>query len=197
MTEPALRDIAAASATAGPAFEARDMRFFADAMRARIGVVLPDAKAALVFRRLAPRVRELGFETFARYREHLADPHDAEWERVVALLTTNHSRFFREIHHFKLLDKHLEALLNARAKRIRLWSAACAGGQEPYSMAILLLRALGQRRDVDARVLATDVDNTALETAAAAIYPPEDIGRLPRFAREHLKQLHGKHHPRA
>lgn len=188
MTEPALRDIAAASATAGPAFEARDMCFFADAIRARIGVVLPDAKAALVFRRLAPRVRELGFETFARYREHLADPHDAEWERVVALLTTNHSRFFREIHHFKLLSRHLEEAFGRGVKRVRLWSAACAAGQEPYSMAMLIAHLKQGRPAVDARVLATDVDRTVLEAAAVGRYAPEDVGHLPRFARPYMTQ---------
>ncbi len=173
---------------AEPQADPADLAFFADAMRARTGVQLPETKRALIYRRLVPRLRELGLGSFADYRARLADQSDPEWDVVVNALTTNHSRFFREIHHFKLLDAHLAKLLDARAKRIRLWSAACAGGQEPYSMAILLLRALGQRRDVDARVLATDIDNTALETAAAANYPPEDVGRLPRFAREYLKQ---------
>ncbi len=173
---------------AEPQADPADLAFFADAMRARTGVQLPENKRALIYRRLVPRLRELGLGSFAAYRARLADQADPEWDVVVNALTTNHSRFFREIHHFKLLEAHLDNLLNARVKRIRLWSAACAGGQEPYSMAILLLRALGQRRGVDARVLATDIDNTALETAAAAIYPLEDVGRLPRFAREHLKQ---------
>lgn len=171
-----------------PAADPADLAFFADAMRVRTGVQLPETKRALIYRRLVPRLRELGLASFAAYRARLRDEADPEWEIIVNALTTNHSRFFREIHHFKLLDKHLVKLLNARAKRIRLWSAACAGGQEPYSMAILLLRALAGRRDVDARVLATDIDNTALTTAAAAVYPPEDVGRLPSFARAHLTQ---------
>jgi len=189
MTEAALRNIAAASATAGPAFGPKDMQFFADALRTRIGIVLPDAKAALVFRRLAPRVRELGFDTFAGYRKRLADPHDAEWERVVALLTTNHSRFFREIHHFKLLSRHMEEAFRRGVKRVRLWSAACAAGQEPYSMAMLLAHLTKGMPGIDARVLATDVDRTVLEAAGVGRYAPEDVGHLPRFARPFMTQM--------
>jgi chemotaxis protein methyltransferase CheR len=172
---------------AEPAAEPADLAFFAEAMRARTGVMLPETKRALIYRRLAPRLRELGLVSFAAYRARLADQADPEWDVVIGALTTNHSRFFREIHHFKLLDRHLDKLMKSRDKRIRLWSAACAGGQEPYSMAILLLRALAERRDLDARVLATDIDASALETAATGIYPPEDVGRLPRFARAYLR----------
>ena len=96
-------------------------------MRQRAGIVLPDTKAALVFRRLAPRVRELGLSSFAAYRERLWNPEDAEWDHVVGQLTTNHSRFFREIHHFKLLSDHLAEQMAPGNARVRLWSAACAG----------------------------------------------------------------------
>jgi len=78
---PEMRAIAEASAATGPAFDARDMRFFAREIRARVGILLPESKAALVFRRLAPRVRALGF---AEYRSILADAESPEWEQVVA-----------------------------------------------------------------------------------------------------------------
>ncbi|MCZ8124021.1 MAG: protein-glutamate O-methyltransferase CheR [Magnetospirillum sp.] len=172
---------------AGPAAEAADLAFFAGAMRARAGIVLPESKAALIYRRLAPRVRELGLADFASYRARLSDPADPEWDAIVAALTTNHSRFFREIHHFRLLDRHLAAMLRAGAKRIRFWSAGCAAGQEPYSMAMLLARADVAAAGVDARVLATDIDPTALAAAEAAVYPRDDVGHLPRFARAYLR----------
>jgi chemotaxis protein methyltransferase CheR len=189
---PELRAIAAAAAASGPAFDARDMRFFAQEVRRRVGIVLPEAKAALVFRRLAPRVRELGFASFADYRATLEDPQSPEWERIVGLLTTNHSRFFREIHHFKLLQRHLEKLAAAGAKRIRLWSAACAAGQEPYSMAMLVARLVEGRTGIDARVLATDVDRDVLAAAETGIYGAEDVGRLPRFARGYMRPAPGE-----
>lgn len=174
--------------TGGPAAAAADLAFFAGAMRARAGVVLPDTKAALIYRRLAPRVRALGLPDFAAYRARLADPADPEWDVVVAALTTNHSRFFREIHHFRLLDRRLDELLAKGATRIRFWSAACAAGQEPYSMAMLLARKNVAEAGIDARVLATDIDPAVLAAAETADYPREDVGHLPRFAREFLKE---------
>jgi chemotaxis protein methyltransferase CheR len=184
---PEMRAIAEASAATGPAFDARDMRFFAREIRARVGILLPESKAALVFRRLAPRVRALGFASFAEYRSILADADSPEWERIVGLLTTNHSRFFREIHHFKLLQRHIEERLADGARRIRLWSAACASGQEPYSMAMILARLLDGRTGVDARVLATDVDREVLAAAEAGCFGLEDVGHLPRFARGYMR----------
>jgi len=185
---PAVREVVEAAQTSGPAFELADMKFFADGVRTRAGIQLPDHKAALVFRRIAPRVRELGFRSFAAYRAQLENPDDSEWDHVIGLLTTNHSRFFREIHHFKLLSRHLKALAAAGSCRLRLWSAACAAGQEPYSMAILLAHLLGARQDIDARVLATDINRSVLAAAAHAHYLPEDIGRLPRFAPPYVRR---------
>jgi chemotaxis protein methyltransferase CheR len=175
-------------ASSVPEAAAADLAYFAEAMRARAGVVLPVSKSALIYRRLAPRVRALGLSDFAAYRARLADPADPEWDAVVAALTTNHSRFFREIHHFRLLERHLDALIAEGASRIRLWSAACAAGQEPYSMAMLLARAKLGAAGTDARVLATDIDPKVLDTAAQAVYPREDVGHLPRFAREFLRE---------
>ena len=172
-----------ASKTAGPVFEPEDLAFFAEAMRQRAGIVLPDTKAALVFRRLAPRVRALGLSSFAAYRERLWNPEDAEWDHVVGQLTTNHSRFFREIHHFKLLSDHLSEQMAPGNTRVRLWSAACAAGQEPYSMAILLSHLRTKHPVTDAKILATDIDRSVLSQAEKGRYTPEDIGRLPRFAR--------------
>jgi len=180
--------MSATLAAQSPALGADDMAFFAAALRRRAGIVLAPGKAALVLRRLTPRLRETGCGSFADYRALLADPDAPEWTRVVELLTTNHSRFFREIHHFKLLARHLDALLAAGQKRLRLWSAACASGQEPYSMALVLhdrLAAAGQG-DIDARILATDIDRTVLAAAEAGIFPPEDVGRLPAFAQAHM-----------
>ncbi len=184
----AIREVVESAKASGPAFEHEDLAFFADAMRRRAGIVLPDAKAALVFRRLAPRVRQLGLSSFAQYRERLWNPDDAEWDHVVGQLTTNHSHFFREIHHFKLLSKHLSELIEPGPCRIRVWSAACAAGQEPFSMAMLLAHLLARRQDVDARVLATDVDRSILTAAEIGRYTPEDLGRLPRFARPFVRQ---------
>lgn len=184
----AIGEVYIAAKASGPAFEPDDLAFFAEAMRQRAGIILPDTKAALVFRRLAPRVRELGLSSFAAYRQRLSNPDDAEWDRVVGQLTTNHSRFFREVHHFKLLSEHLSELMAPGNTRVRLWSAACAAGQEPYSMAILLSHLRAKHPVTDARILATDIDRSILAQAEQARYTPEDIGRLPRFARPFVRR---------
>lgn len=183
----AIGEVYLAAKTSGPAFEPADLAFFAEAMRQRAGIILPETKAALVFRRLAPRVRELGLSSFAAYRERLWNPEDAEWDHVVGQLTTNHSRFFREIHHFKQLSDHLSEQMASGDTRVRLWSAACAAGQEPYSMAILLSHLRARYPDIDARILATDIDRSVLSAAGRGRYTPEDIGRLPRFARPFVR----------
>lgn len=171
-----------------PEFTPDDMAFFASELRARTGIVLAASKAALVVRRLAPRMRELGCAQFADYRRLLAEPTAEEWNRVVELLTTNHSHFFREVHHFKLLSRHVRAGRAAGQTRFRLWSAACAAGQEPYSMAMLLLHlGNGQVAD-DTRILATDIDRSVLAAAEAGLFGPEDVRHLPGFAKPYLEE---------
>jgi chemotaxis protein methyltransferase CheR len=176
------------AAVAAAEFSADDMAFFADELRLRTGIVLAAGKAALVVRRLAPRMRELGCADFAAYRRLLADRTAEEWERVVELLTTNHSHFFREVHHFKLLARHLRARMAAGQTRLRIWSAACAAGQEPYSMAMLLLHLGNGQVPGDARILATDVDRSVLAAAQAGHFAPEDVRHLPGFAKPYLRQ---------
>ena len=174
-----------------PDFSADDMAFFAGELRMRTGIVLAAGKAALVVRRLAPRMRQLGCARFADYRRLLADPGAEEWNRVVELLTTNHSHFFREVHHFKLLSRHLRAKRAAGQTRFRIWSAACAAGQEPYSMAMLLLHLANGQVGDDTRILATDIDRSVLASAEAGLFGVEDVRYLPGFAKAYLQAQAG------
>ena len=183
----ALAPSPAAATLAVPDFTPDDMAFFAAELRARTGIVLAASKAALVVRRLAPRMRELGCAQFAEYRRLLADPAAEEWNRVVELLTTNHSHFFREIHHFKLLSRHVRAGRDAGKTRFRIWSAACAAGQEPYSMAMLLLHLGNGQVTDDTRILATDIDRSVLGAAEAGLFGAEDVRHLPGFAKPYLR----------
>jgi chemotaxis protein methyltransferase CheR len=124
-------------------FTARDLDVITRIMTREVGISLTGAKANLVYSRLAKRVRKLGLRSFAAYCA-LVESTEGEAERgeMIAALTTNVTRFFREPHHFEhLRDKLLPGLI-ARAKRgerVRLWSAACSSGQEPYSMALTVL----------------------------------------------------------
>src|SRR5262245_34097413 len=139
-------------------FTAADFKTVAAMLHADAGIHLPPAKATLVYSRLAKRVRALRLSDFAAYCELVGGPEGQEERRnMLAALTTNVTRFFREPHHFDLLRRQVLEPLAASARagaRVRLWSAGCSTGQEPYSMAMTLLSVLPDAPRLDVRILA-------------------------------------------
>lgn len=132
----------------------------------RAGIVLARHKREMVYSRLARRVRELGLQRFSDYLALLElDSSGTEWEAFINALTTNLTAFFREAHHFDLLEEFLAH----RPPPIRIWCAAASTGEEPYSIAMVLAEMYGVRADV--RVIATDVDTEALTKARDGVYP--------------------------
>ena len=124
-------------------FTAEDFRTIAATLHAAAGIALPDSKATLVYSRLAKRLRALGLESFRDYCALVtgADGLDERQQMIVAL-TTNVTRFFREPHHFDHLKDRVLPPLLANARRggqVRIWSAGCSNGQEPYSIALTIL----------------------------------------------------------
>jgi chemotaxis protein methyltransferase CheR len=152
------------------------------------GIHLPDSKATLVYSRLAKRLRGLGLSSFRDYCELIAGAEGVgERQSMLAALTTNVTRFFREPHHFDHLRDKLLPDLIAEAKsggRVRLWSAGCSTGQEPYSIALTVLSAFPDAGSFDVRILATDIDPVVLETAKTAIYDGEAIAAIPEPMRK-------------
>ena len=151
----------------------------------RAGIALGDGKSEMVYSRLTRRLRILGFESFRDYLALLSDPHHAEWEHFVNALTTNQTEFFREAHHFPVLAAHVKTI---QGRPVRIWSAAAATGEEPYSIAITLCEAF-ETLAPQARVVATDLDTRVLAHAREGIYPLErvanvEIDRLRRFFRK-------------
>ncbi len=120
-----------------------DFRQIAAMLHADAGIHLPESKAALVYSRLARRLRALGLASFRDYCALVAGAAGAdERQQMLAALTTNVTKFFREPHHFEHLEQVvLPPLVKAARQggRVRLWSAACSNGQEPYSMAMVIL----------------------------------------------------------
>jgi chemotaxis protein methyltransferase CheR len=165
-----------------------DFRAIAALVRNEAGIVLNASKRDLVFGRLNRRLRVLGVADFAAYRALLEGPDGAgERREMLNALTTNLTSFFREPHHFTYLANHvLPDLLGAvPRRRVRLWSAACSSGEEPYSMAMVVHKALQGRDNADVRILATDIDTNMVETAVRGIYPaaratgiPSDYARM-------------------
>ncbi|MCE0732008.1 protein-glutamate O-methyltransferase CheR [Halomonas sp. G15] len=141
----------------------------------RAGIVLAEHKREMVYSRLAKRLRHYGLTRFGDYLARLERQPDAkEWEAFTNALTTNLTAFFREAHHFPLLADHVRS----RPGRIRVWSAAASTGEEPYSIAMTLMEALGQQAPQRAEVVATDIDTDALTKARAGVYPLEQVSKL-------------------
>ncbi|WP_047461667.1 protein-glutamate O-methyltransferase CheR [Rhizobium rhizogenes] len=152
----------------------RDLTEIAAMIYSDAGISLNETKASLVYSRLSKHIRTLGLPGFRDYCQLVSAPAGAVQRReMLSHLTTNFTRFFRENHHFDhLRDEVLPGLL-ARAKaggRVRIWSAACSDGQEPYSIALTVLSLAPNAADLDFRILATDIDPKILGLARVGAY---------------------------
>ncbi|NLR98940.1 protein-glutamate O-methyltransferase [Rhizobium sp. P38BS-XIX] len=152
----------------------RDLAEIAAMIYSDAGISLNESKASLVYSRLSKHIRALGLAGFRDYCALVSSPAGSAARReMLSHLTTNFTRFFRENHHFDhLRDEVLPGLL-ARAKaggRVRIWSAACSDGQEPYSIALTVLSLMPNVADFDFKILATDIDPKILGLARAGAY---------------------------
>jgi chemotaxis protein methyltransferase CheR len=158
------------------------------------GISLGDSKRALVVARMAKRLRDLGFNTYSEYYQLLSknDPLREELPRMINCITTNKTSFFREPHHFDFLRQQLVPELQRRAaaggqRQIRVWSAACSTGEEPYSIALTLREALGYGfPSWDVRILASDIDTEVLATAQEGMYPLESVASVPQQLQQRM-----------
>ncbi|HTN77459.1 MAG TPA: protein-glutamate O-methyltransferase CheR [Pirellulaceae bacterium] len=150
------------------------------------GIHLHEGKRTLVTARLSKRLRALNMPTFLDYYDHLLnhDPLGHELQQMINCITTNKTEFFRESHHFDFLKEtaipEICAEVGARrSRKLRIWSAACSLGQEPYSIAMAVLDALNGAQSWDIRILASDIDTNVLDHASQGMYPADEIARLP------------------
>jgi len=151
--------------------------------RAEAGLCLPEGKRHMISSRLARRLKDTGHGDLASYIAFL-ETHGSQGERrkLVTALTTNVSHFFREAHHFRILESDILPPLIERARaggRVRIWSAGCSTGQEPFSIAMILLSAFPEAGRHDIRILASDIDEAVLETARRGTYAErllQDVG---------------------
>lgn len=168
-----------ASAGTLPEMNAGDFDAIASFALREFGLSLPSSKTQLVKSRLARRLRALGLPSFAAYRSLLEGPDgDAERIELLSSLTTNVTKFFREIHHFDDLQNDVMPKLVDRARageRIRIWSAGCSSGQEPFSIAMTALKCEPNIARYDFKILATDIDPTIVTKAREAIYRKDEI----------------------
>ena len=178
------------------AFTDQDFQIIANRAQADFGLHLTLAKKDLAYSRLTKRLRALGLADFNSYCR-LIETEEGAGERMQMLsaLTTNVTHFFREDHHFRTLREQVLPPLIATARaggRVRLWSAGCSAGQEPYSLAFTLLGLCPEAAKLDIRILATDVDPVIIAKAKAGIYDNDELKSLPDTAKaQHVTDMGG------
>ena len=159
-----------------------DFAFLSDFVYKHCGIVLGEHKRQLVQGRLLRRLRALDLDGFDAYVDLLRTDPDSELGELASAISTNVTAFFREMHHYDLLvDELLPRWLEAKRNggRLRIWSAGCSSGEEPYALAMVLAEALERTGSkVDARILATDLSPQALEAARSGTYSLERMGGI-------------------
>ncbi|MBB4053416.1 chemotaxis protein methyltransferase CheR [Devosia subaequoris] len=145
------------------------------------GIALSDAKRTLVVSRLSKILRALQLPSFDAYVDFLErSGSDKDGQDFVNALTTNLTRFYREDHHFDHLRDYVGELIAERPRgtRLRIWSAGCSTGQEPYTIGMDLLAAFPELKRWDFKILATDIDTAVLAKAAGGVYPESELNGL-------------------
>jgi chemotaxis protein methyltransferase CheR len=150
------------------------------------GIWLGSSKTALLCGRLFRRLRVLELTSLKDYYERISQPEQHEERaQMIDAITTNETRFFREPKQFEFLEQRMfprwrsDAERGLRPKRLRIWSAGCSSGEEPYTIAMLVAAHLPAEDGWDFRLLATDISNRVLEKASKGIYPIARSSELP------------------
>jgi chemotaxis protein methyltransferase CheR len=162
-------------------------RKFQKLVYAETGIWLGNHKTALLCGRLYRRLMTLGLPTLEQYYERVSAPgNQEELARMIDAITTNETKFFREPRQFDFLVERVfprwqsDAAQGSRSKRVRIWSAGCSSGEEPYSLAMLLAKHLPVDEGWDTRLVATDISNRVLEKARRGIYDAERAPDIPK-----------------
>ncbi|HEY3323301.1 MAG TPA: protein-glutamate O-methyltransferase CheR [Planctomycetota bacterium] len=153
------------------------------------GIALGENKQALVAARIGKRMRQLGIGTHADYLKYVtADGQQDEVVHLLDVISTNVTSFFREPAHFDFVRAAVSRWLAQGQRRFRFWSTACATGEEPYSLAMVLAETM-RGYEVDCRILATDISTGALRKCRAGTYPVEKLEHVPQSALRHWFKL--------
>ena len=173
-------------------FSDADFRSLVQIAHEQTGIALSDGKRDLVYGRLSRRLRALGFSSFRQYRDYLEGPDGVrEIEKFINSISTNHTKFFREEHHFEhfrpnVAGAFVHATNGAGGGRLRVWSAGCSTGEEPYTVALVLKQEIANIARHDVRILATDIDTEVLAKGACGEYPAAALDEIPKSYRPYL-----------
>ncbi|NLR71667.1 protein-glutamate O-methyltransferase CheR [Novosphingobium sp. ERN07] len=179
-------------------YDEADFRAISEITYKEAGIVLPTGKAMLVYSRLAPLVRDSNCATFGAYVIRIRED-AAERQKAICALTTNHTFFYRESHHFEHFAQEVRPGYVQRLTsggKIRLWSAGCSSGEETWSLLMTFLGADQSegsaiaRRDL--RLLASDIATHAIAKARSGTYRTEDLKAVPEALRRVWTRSHGE-----
>ncbi|HEY9130582.1 MAG TPA: protein-glutamate O-methyltransferase [Dyella sp.] len=190
MSAPATDDsVANAGGIGGPSLGDAEFRFLREFVLEHCGISLGEHKRQLVQGRLLRRLRALRLRGFESYCQILRDDPDSELGELASAISTNVTSFFREMHHYDfLIQTQLPLWLQQKRNggRLRIWSAGCSTGEEPYALAMVLAEALeAYGSQVDAKILATDLSPQALEAARKGVY---SVDKLAGVSPERLRR---------
>jgi len=174
-------------------FTKDDFNYLRSIVKKETGIISDESKYTMYYSRLSRRVRKLKLPDFAAYREHLKANISTESIELVNAVTTNLTAFYREDHHFDFLEETViaEKIAN-NDKVLRIWSAACSTGEEPYSIAMTLIDAIKDIDNWDIKIYATDIDSNVVKTAKTGVYSLERITGLDSSrVKKHMKKGSG------
>ncbi len=198
---------AANQAFHSPTMSNREFKRFSEFIYAQCGIKMPPAKKAMLTARLLKRLRDLGLTSYSEYYDYVSstDGRSKELVKMIDVVTTNKTEFFREAEHFDFLAKSaLPALVGSRQARSRrklnIWSAGCSSGEESYTLAMVLAEFFSTTRPLNHSttrplyqyaILATDISTQILARAKKAIYLKETVEPVPVMLRQKYL-MHGK-----
>jgi chemotaxis protein methyltransferase CheR len=174
----------------------KEFKKISEIVYSRFGINLTEKKKALVRGRLNKLIHSLDFETFSQYYDYVSE--DKTGERLLDMvdkISTNHSYFFRESDHFDYLTENVlpqicENVKNRQDKKIRIWCAGCANGQEAYTLAMVLSEFFsGNPGQWNPAILATDISISSLENAVNGYYTDEGLAGIPEKLRKKYFQM--------
>lgn len=157
----------------------REFERFRSLIYQESGINLSESKRTLLVTRLSKRLRELEMDCFQAYYDRVTEEADGEeFTRMLDLVSTNKTDFFREPRHFEFLRDRVLPELQA-VKQVRIWSSACSSGEEPYTIAMTLHDGVSMPAQWDCKILASDLSTRVLAKAASGVYDDERVRELP------------------
>ena len=174
-----------------------DFHQIAEIVMGNCGIMLPASKIGLVRTRLQGRIRKLGIDTYAKYVALLKSPAGAEeLPELISVISTNVTSFNREPHHFEHFRAHVVPSLVqklSRGQEVRIWSAGCSNGSEPYTIACAVKEAMPNVNNAKFKILATDIDQHSLSIGRSGLYPEDMVSKMESvLLKKYFTETNGK-----